>query len=134
MNPADWPLPLALLINALAVFRISRLVATDDFPLIKSAREWLLRRWPSDDTEFFASEVETVDGGYEVRNTKTSVVPYEDRYIPVYPHWLGVLVSCIWCNSWWVALSVILIDYWWAGWRWIALGFAYSAIAGLLHR
>src|SRR3990172_1052891 len=46
-----------LLVDALAVYRLTRLITLDGFPPIRRAREWVLRRWPSEDTELAESEM-----------------------------------------------------------------------------
>lgn len=121
---------MTLLIVALAVARITRLIVRDTFPPILWAREHLLARWPSEDTSFTE---EWIDG--ETTRYGAPVIRDGDTWYPAEPHWVGDLITCVWCCSAWVSLVATVIL--WAseavvmGWVvWWALPFAFSAVAG----
>ena len=120
-------------VNALAVHRITRLISADTIPIIRKPREWLLRRWPSEDTVFMPSEVTVPehDPAY-VDGTTTVVFQDGDEWFAIRPHWLGDLVTCAWCVSMYVAPVVIAADYFWDWWPWVAISLAYSTVTGLL--
>lgn len=124
--------PLDLLIDGLAVFRLSRLVTTDGFPPILRIRRWVLEHWPSSETVFLDSEVVQGASGPQTRRG-LPVVKGPDGWLAA-PHWLGELVECVWCASMYIAAGVVVLRVWWDWWEWPALILAFSAAAGLLHR
>lgn len=132
------------LLDALAIWRLTRLVTTDDFPPIKAAREWVLRRWPSSDTEFTDDEIDAAEwpeepeAGWEphgwVKETRTPVVWTGEAWSPRDGHWLGKLITCPWCTSVWVGLGFVpllppmpltVVSY-------LGLVMAFSGLAGLI--
>ena len=121
--------PVLLVIDALAIFRLSRLVTTDS--ILDPPRDWLLRRWPGNGTEFYDSEVDDSEVGGR------PVVPLEGTrprvWVVVDPHWFGSLISCMWCLSVYVAVAVVALRQWWDWWQWPALVAAGSAVAGWIH-
>jgi len=129
--------PVLLIVDALAIFRLSRLVTSDT--ILDRPRNWLLRRWPGADTEFHDSEVERVEGegaAYTaVRGRPVTPVPeWSPRlWVVVEPHWFGNLISCVWCVSVYVAVVVVALRAWWDWWQWPALVAAGSAAAGWIH-
>jgi len=107
------------LILSLAVFRISRLIVTDR--ISEPLRLRLLARFPSSETVF----TEPGPGRFWAESL--------DGWAVEHPHWLGELVSCMWCVSWWISLIVTV--GWWAAPTvivWLAAPFALSAVVGLL--
>lgn len=140
---------LTVLVDFLAVWRLARLVARDDFPPIKRARDWLLRRWPSDDAQFVEDDVVTAsnpddpDGMPLTGAIRGTGVPVEwnfaeGAYMPVRGHWLGKLITCIWCASIWVGFGAAALRHgapWEAGWwPWIAWVLAASGTAALIDK
>ena len=129
--------PVLLIVDALAIFRLSRLVTSDT--ILGRPRNWLLRRWPGADTEFHDSETERIEGkgaAYNaVRGRPVTPVPeWKPRlWVVVEPHWFGNLISCVWCISIYVAVAVVAARAWWDWWQWPALVAAGSAVAGWIH-
>lgn len=123
---------LDLLIDLLAVYRLTRLVTTDVFPPILAVRGWILRRWPDEETQFGDSEVQVIEELDQAVVGKVPVVPYKmGWWVAARPHWLGELITCPWCASVWLAGAVALVrDF--TIWRWLAFVLAASAVAGLL--
>jgi len=121
--------PVILVVDALAIFRLSRLVTSDT--ILDRPRAWLLRRWPGSETEFYDSEVENS----EVRGRP--VVTLEGTrprlWVVLEPHWFGSLIQCVWCISIWLAVAVVAARQWWDWWQWPALVAAGSAVAGWIH-
>jgi hypothetical protein len=75
---------LLFVILSLATFRITWLIAKDDFPPIFYARKWIQMRRPR-----------------VVRRPA-----YAEGYADFW--WLGELVSCVWCASGYVAGGLVL--------------------------
>lgn len=129
--------PLLLLVDVLAVWRLTRLVTRDDFPPIKAAREWVLRRWPSGDTTFTAEEVVGIiedpdapapfTGEGRVEGTGRPVFWNGEEWQSEGDHWQGKLISCLWCASVWLAAGVMALNPW-RGWVAFVLGLL--AVAG----
>lgn len=103
------PDPLNLVVAVLAAWRLTRLITTDGFPPIKTVRDWLLRRWPSPDSEYPDHEVTVDDDGVPRLGTGLPVVEVGGRWLAVTPHWLGDLVTCVWCAGMWVSLGVVAL-------------------------
>jgi len=118
--------PILLVIDALAIFRLSRLITTDS--LLDASRNWLLRRWPGTDTEFYETAMREVRT--ELTRLSGSVPPV---WIAAKPHWFGTWVECVWCVSVAVAVGVVAARQWWDWWQWPALVAAGSAAAGWIH-
>lgn len=101
-----------LTILALAVARLARLVASDS--ILDRPRNWVLRRWPASSTTFGDSEVEIPESFLDrpdAMPTYSTAGGAEvfwdgDAWYPLDPHWLGNLVACYWCNSFWIGLTV----------------------------
>ena len=129
--------PVLLIVDALAIFRLSRLVTSDT--ILDRPRTWLLRRWPGADTEFYDSETERIEGdgaAYTiVRGRPVAPIPESNPrlWVVVQPHWLGSLAECVWCVSVWIAVVVVALRAWWDWWQWPALVAAGSAAAGWIH-
>ena len=128
------PDPLWLVVAALAAVRLTRLIVADGFPPVKAVRDWLLRRWPSEDAEFPAAEVVDVDAyGVGELATGVRVVAVDGVWVAVTPHWLGELVTCWWCSGFWMSLGVAAVL---PGVSWpvggLLVAFALSAVVGWL--
>jgi len=119
--------PLILIIDALAVFRLTRLIVADG--IFDRPRNWILTRFPGAETEFYADAVERVP---------RRLVPVSGSsprvWVAVEPSWLGRLLECCWCVSVWTAAGVVVARQMWGWWEWPALVLAYAAVAGMLHR
>lgn len=124
------------IILALATYRLTRLVTTDTFPPILRAREWLLRRWPSEDTLFTLAEVKKLDRSgvtyYEHWETGIGLFKDGDLYKPSAPHWFGELISCNYCASVWVGFGVLALYSLWPGFVWVATALALAGVGGLV--
>lgn len=90
---------LDVLILAFAVARIARFITTDS--LFNTPREWLLTRWPADDTVFGDSEV--TDGKL---SSGVEVFKDLDGWFATYPNKWSEVITCSWCASVWVAIVV----------------------------
>lgn len=89
---ADW---LFLVLLILTIYRVTRLIIVDAFPLFAVPRDYLINWWEPDDE-------------------------WLTRHPDARPHWgalgrsLRYLFGCPWCMSVWVGGAMILgIDYWW---------------------
>lgn len=119
-------------ILALAVYRLTRLVTTDTFPPIQALRDWVLSRWPTDDTDFTEEAVHATETGWETSGG-AEVFYLDGTFRPTRPSRWAELVTCAWCAGFWIAVCVTAAWYWWpAVTEWVALPFAFSAAAGLL--
>ena len=125
--------PLLAVVYALTVYRLTRLVVSDGFPPIRTLRESLLARWPSDDT-LFTSEWVTHTGGEPESLAGAELFAVDaETWAPVKPHWFGDLITCMWCTSVWVAaLSLPVFWLWPDVMLWVGLVPAASAVTGLL--
>lgn len=126
--------PVLLIIDMLAVFRLSRLIVADS--ILDRPRAWLLRRWPGDDTEFYDSEVEIDDSTATLVDTGVLVTAIDGdvrTWIAIRPRWLGTWIECVWCNSVWIAVAVVAAREWWDWWQYPATVAALSAVAGIIH-
>ena len=104
---------LILVAVSLAVFRVTRLVTTDD--LAAPARRALRRRFPPTAGPLYREET-----GLPIPDTAT-----------IRPHWLVALSSCRWCLSVWLAAAAVLLLHasgFLDSWRWVVL--AWPAVAG----
>lgn len=129
MTPLEW------ILAVLVAFRLTRLVS-EDFPPVKAGRDWLLRRWPGEDTEFPASEVRIVTSetgdDYVHADTEIRLLEVDGRWFADRPHWVGQLIECYWCHGFWISAAVLpvfgpsLRD-------WVVGAFAVSGAVGLLR-
>lgn len=135
---------LVLFIDALAVWRLGRLVTKDDFPPIKAARDFVLRRWPSNIAQFPDHEVLEDQAGEEpttlattgtLRGSSVRVEYRDGGWFAQDPHWFGQLIDCIWCSSVWLAGGVValraLVP---EPWSYLAVVLAFAALAGLINK
>lgn len=127
---------MTLLIVALAVHRLTRLVVSDT--ITEPFRNRVLSRWPSDDSVFTDEWVTETAG--EPQTLGGADVFYIDGtgWMATKPHWLGTLVTCAWCASFWVAV-LVTVGLWASGsvtlpvLAWWLLPFALSSVVGLLE-
>jgi len=117
--------PLLLVVYAFTVHRLTRLIVVDDFPPIRALRERILARWPSEDTAF-TPEAAT--------GTSGELFEHEGLYYPIRPHWVGELISCVWCASVWVA--ILVLPFFWA-WpdvmMWVGAVCVASSVTGIVE-
>lgn len=129
---------MTLLLAAFAVHRITRLIVADSFPPVRKLRERLLSRWPSEDTVFTDEWVTHTTGEPETLGGAEVLFVDGAGWVARSPHWLGELVTCVWCASFWIA-SLAAVALWLSGAvelpiiGWLALPFAYSTVAGLIE-
>lgn len=93
---------LEVVILAFAVARITRLITTDS--IFDGPRDWVLSRWPADDTVFGDSEV--TNGKL---STGVEVFREVDGWFATYPKKWSEVITCNWCASVWVAIIVWLV-------------------------
>lgn len=123
-------------IVALAVHRLTRLIVSDT--ITEPLRNRVLSRWPSDDAVFTDEWVTETAG--EPQTIAGADVFYIDGtgWMATKPHWLGTLITCTWCASFWIAtlatVGLLLTEAvalpalaWWL------LPFAFSSVVGLLE-
>lgn len=100
-----------LVVNALAVFRLARLVAIDD--ITEGLRQRLGRPW-----------VVVTVGDATVHGDQPETGAR-------YRAWR--LVTCPWCISMWIAAVVVAFEAFWPDvWIYPAMVLAFSAVAGIL--
>jgi hypothetical protein len=133
-----------LVVDALAVFRLTRLVTRDDFPPIKRAREAWWRRWPDDgqvldDDLVRRDEMRTgppnvgEQGVARLDGRDYNVVSTGQQWIAEEGHPLGILIGCPWCTSVYVGAGVVLARRIAPGlWDPFAKLLAFSAVAGII--
>lgn len=140
-----------VVIDALAVARLSRLVAEDTFPPVARARDWYLRRFPVDNMEPDAPKgatvIEELDtgtlrgvlNGWPTRVVVTGIDrDPNDASRMVMPFFtegteLGTLIECRFCNSFWLAVGVVAARrYVPRLWDPLAKAFAFSMVAALV--
>lgn len=111
--------PVLLVINALAVFRLTRLVVDDAFPLgvlRQRVIDWMDDRRP----DWMGRPSQHTDA--------------QRRRINVYSgqHPISYLVTCPWCVSIYVGAAVAALAATGLWWLWIAVPLALSAVTGVL--
>jgi hypothetical protein len=99
-----------LAVDALAAYRLTRLVVKDSFPLLRRTRDRITKRYQLDTNDL---EVDT-DG-------------------TVHNHWVVELLDCPWCAGFWVSLGVLAARRSAPVlWRPVAEALAVSAVVGLI--
>lgn len=98
MNAAELPALSILVLLSLASWRLTRLLAKDSFPPIYKVRSMILKRWP-DLPQFDTYEQLKSYVDFERRAGRQVAKPY----------WLGYLVTCMWCMSFYVTLLVVTV-------------------------
>lgn len=100
--------PILLLLDALACYRLTRLVVADS--LTEPARRWLIGSVPTSDHMLDGSRIS----------------------VAARPR-LAEFLSCPWCVSFWTAIGVVLMQSWIpSAWLYVSAVLAFSALAGLL--
>jgi hypothetical protein len=103
---------LLLIVMSLAVYRLTRLVVADTFPPVLWLRDWLAGGWRPLTLAEHERYVAASPSAQAVLRDAWSYDPEDDlrqRYVRRAgwsPHWLAELLSCPWCASGWVALTV----------------------------
>ena len=127
-----------VLVATLAAFRLTRLITKDSFPPIKAGRDWILRRWPSEDAVFLEDEVETDNPGVlgfgRLRGTEVRVfLARHGEWMAERGRSLGELVTCPWCAGMYVSAAVAGLMPSVSGfWAWLGTTLALSAAVGLI--
>jgi hypothetical protein len=117
----------SLVILALAVARLARLIAVDT--IFDTPREWVARRWPTSIDLFGDSEVV----GSQL-STGVEVFRQPEGWYAVTPSKWAEVITCVWCNSIWLAIAVwIAYNLYPGATVLIATPLALSYVAGWLH-
>lgn len=130
----------ALIVDALAVFRLTRLITEDK--VTEKARDRFLRRFPAT-----GGIISTDDGWtFQARGERTVAVDQlgltvdvtggvisDTDAIVLAGHPLGYLATCAWCVSPYIAVAVVCARRWApAAWNPVAKVLAASAVAGII--
>lgn len=132
--------PLILLIDLLAVYRLTRLIVRDT--LFQEARWKILQRWPSSVTTFPDAIVEdkgNVDG-HSYGRVGSQVVFLSNKtdedgdpvWLPERTYKWTELIECPYCASVWVAFGVVALRVWWDWWQYPALALALAGGVALI--
>lgn len=103
------PLWLLLLIMALGTYRLTRLVVKDTFPPVLWLRDRFVGGWRPL-TEGERAEYATARP-FDVRDVDHGDGPVMSRWVDRWkwvPAWLSDLLSCPWCASGWVSLTLVV--------------------------
>lgn len=110
--------PSLLAVDALATFRLTRLV-TEDYLTARPRERFIRHAYLSAGKRLLPPALDRAAG----------TLPYTDTDPPK----LAVLITCPWCSGVWVAAGVVLARHlaptWWHP---LSLVLAFSAVAGLL--
>lgn len=124
-----------LLIDVLAVYRLTRLVTKDT--LFQEARWWILRRWPSELTTFPRAVIKVEGTRAFLEDTGREVFLVENGTAD--PDWMAVkpykwteLLECPFCASVWIAIAVVAMRVWWDWWQYPALALALAGLVSLV--
>ena len=111
-----WHDPLLLLINALAAYRVTRLVLVDEVPPLPRVRDAIARR---------------ALARWRKRHPPYGADTTRDLYGDQPP--VVTLLGCAWCSGWWVSVAVMvaatLAGPWWLL---LAVPLALSAAVGVV--
>lgn len=127
------PDPLVLLIDLLAVYRLTRLVVKDS--ILDKPRHWILQRWPSELTTFpddLVLDRHTSQGITIGSVGKNDVYLDEEGWKALYPHKLTELIECVYCASVWIAFGVLALRVWWDWWQYPAIALALAGGVALI--
>lgn len=116
--------PALLIINALAVLRLTRLVTADAFPfgvLRLRITDWANERWGP--LRRLAGPL----GGPLPHGGDAVKLNAYDGQAP-----LGYLITCPWCSSIYLGAGVAAVASTGTWWLWIATPLALSAVAGVV--
>lgn len=105
---------LLLIVMSLAVYRLTRLVVADTFPPVLWLRDRLAGGWRDMTEAEIAATAGVFPGHGESSIVGFGPVARDDtgnkiRYVrrsKRSPYWLAELLSCPWCASGWIALTV----------------------------
>jgi hypothetical protein len=126
--------PLILLIDLLAIYRLTRLVTKDS--LLDTPRHWLLQRWPSELTTYpenIVSDREMTDVGL-IGKLPTGIAVYldEEGWKALEPKKWPELLECPYCASVWLAFAVLAMRVWWDWWQYPAIALALAGGVALI--
>jgi hypothetical protein len=103
------PAWLLLVLMVFTVFRLTRLVTTDDFPPVLALRDHLAGGWrPMTEPEWLLL-AKPRDAGAPEPFAHRDINKVENRFVvraAWSPHWLAELITCPWCTSGWLAGAV----------------------------
>ncbi len=111
--------PVALILNMLAAFRITRLLVDDAFPFgVPRGRlvDWANKRW-----------LDLDEGDRKWTDRQRRQFHAYDGQAP-----LALFVTCPWCMGVWVSVGVALLASTGAWWPWVAVPLALSAAVGII--
>lgn len=113
---AWWADPWLVIVNALAAFRVTRLLVVDGVPPLPRVRAAILRfalaRWRKRHPPYGVDQVRDVYGDEPP---------------------LASLITCAWCVGWWVSAAVAVLATVAAPWWYLLAGaLALSAITGIV--
>lgn len=100
----DWPLLLLVAIDVLAVHRITRLITTD---LITIRPRWAIIRWAYLRSDVIGGDADAVASTVGNSAQLDSMVDADMVEDPDHVPKLAVLVRCLWCASFWVAIAAV---------------------------
>lgn len=96
------PAWLLLILMVFTVFRLTRLITTDDFPPVLALRDHLAGGWRPMTTK----EQATGEHGTTRESTSGGPPLVWVQRSSWSPFWLGDLITCPWCTSGWLAGAV----------------------------
>lgn len=132
--------PFVLLVDLLAVYRLTRLIVKDS--LLQEVRWWILQRWPNEGTEFpdaivsFRPSSEGggayLPSGVEVYKSTRTDSDGDPIWLPLKTHKITELIECPYCASVWLAFGVLALRVWWDWWQYPALALALAGGVALI--
>lgn len=133
MGPAPhWAM---IVLTVLSVYRLTRLITRDAFPLIARPRERLQEKWDPFDDEGWVNWWRYTG---EERQLAVNALARRGISEPTQlKKSIAYLITCPWCTSVWVAAATVTVETIFCGlpWRWaVLLGLASSALTGLISQ
>ena len=134
--------PWILLIDLLAVYRLTRLITKDS--LLQEVRWWILQRWPNEGTEFPDAIVTplativgdlprgTLESGTEVFKSSKVDSDGDPIWLPLKTYKITELIECPYCASVWLAFGVMALRVWWDWWQYPAIALALAGGVALI--